>query len=209
MTWATRTFSLAAIGGALALVLSGCGSSGGTTVPSGLTIPAGVQTPAKQSQTCATRGGTLNVLNHEEFEHIDPGESYFVGDYQLLYAVQRPLYGYKPNSLKEQVPDLAESMPQISSDAKTITIHIRHGVHFSPPVNREVTSADVAYALERGANPNVANPYFSVLFLLNRRCRTREGRADTGYPDAGQVHARAEAHETDRARSSRRRSCCH
>lgn len=164
MTWPTRTFSLAAIGGALALVVSGCGSSNGTTVPSGLTIAAGVQTPATQSQTCATRGGTLTVLNHEEFEHIDPGESYAVQDYQLIYATQRPLYAYKPNTLKELSPDMAESAPEISSDGKTVTIHIRHGVHFSPPVNREVTSADVAYALERGANPNVANPYFSSYF---------------------------------------------
>jgi hypothetical protein len=30
-----------------------------------------------------------------------------------------------------------------------------------PTVGREVTSADVAYAIERGANPNVANPYFA------------------------------------------------
>jgi peptide/nickel transport system substrate-binding protein len=37
-------------------------------------------------------------------------------------------------------------------------------VHFSPPVNRVVTSSDVAYAIERGANPNVANPYFSTYF---------------------------------------------
>ena len=37
-------------------------------------------------------------------------------------------------------------------------------VHFSPPVNRAVTSADVAYAIERGANPNVANPYFPPYF---------------------------------------------
>jgi peptide/nickel transport system substrate-binding protein len=31
-------------------------------------------------------------------------------------------------------------------------------------VNREVTSADVKYAIERGANPNVANPYFPAYF---------------------------------------------
>ena len=37
-------------------------------------------------------------------------------------------------------------------------------MHFSPPVNREVTSADVAYAIERAANPNVANPYFAAYF---------------------------------------------
>jgi peptide/nickel transport system substrate-binding protein len=180
MTWATRTFSLAAIGGALALVLSGCGSSGGTTVPSGLTIPAGVQTPATQSQTCATRGGTLNVLNHEEYERIDPGQAYGVQDYQLIYATQRPLYAYKPNSLKEEVPDLAESMPQISADRKTITIQIRHGVHFSPPVNREVTSADVAYALDRGANPNVENPYFSSYFSSIEGAETAKGGSIPG-----------------------------
>jgi peptide/nickel transport system substrate-binding protein len=164
MTWPTNKFTPIAIAGALALVVAGCGSSGGTTVPSGLTIPAGVQTPATQSQTCATRGGTLNVLNHEEYEHIDPGQSYAIQDYQVLYATQRPLFAYKPNTLKETSPDLAESPAEISSDRKIVTIHIRHGVRFSPPVNREVTSADVAYALERGKNPNVANPYFESYF---------------------------------------------
>ena len=59
---------------------------------------------------------------------------------------------------------MASAPAQISDDGKTITIHIRNGVHFSPPVNREVTSADVAYAIERGANPNVANPYFEAYF---------------------------------------------
>jgi len=59
---------------------------------------------------------------------------------------------------------MAAGAPEISSDAKTVTVHLRHGVHFSPPVNREVTSADVAYAIERGANPNVANPYFQSYF---------------------------------------------
>ncbi len=55
-------------------------------------------------------------------------------------------------------------MPTVSDGGKTVTVHIRQGVHFSPPVNREVTSADVAYAIERGANPNVANPYFPSYF---------------------------------------------
>ena len=62
------------------------------------------------------------------------------------------------------VPDMASGPPEISADAKTITVHLRHGVHFSPPVNREVTSADVAYAIERGANAHVANPYFHTYF---------------------------------------------
>ena len=31
-------------------------------------------------------------------------------------------------------------------------------------MNREVTSADVAYGIERGANPDVATPYFPSYF---------------------------------------------
>ena len=65
--------------------------------------------------------------------------------------------------------DLATVVPTtanggIADGGKTITIHIHHGVHFSPPVNREVTSADVAYAIERAANPNVASAYFQSYF---------------------------------------------
>jgi peptide/nickel transport system substrate-binding protein len=161
MKASTKRIALAALFGALAL--TGCSSSGETTTPSGVKVPAGVKTPATQSLTCATRGGTLSVLNHEEFEHIDPGETYSSLDYEVVYPTQRPLYSFKPNSF-EPVPDMAEAAPEISADNKTLTIHIRHGVRFSPPVNSEVTSEDVAYALERGANPNVANPYFPAYF---------------------------------------------
>jgi len=150
---------LALAAGGAALALAACGSSS-SSANTGLNTPQGVLTPANEPQSGGHRGGTLTVLNHTDFEHIDPGTSYFSNDYEAMYATQRPLYSYKPNNVTTPTPDMAESDPQISSDGKNITIHIRHGVHFSPPVNREVTSADVAYALERAANPNVANPYY-------------------------------------------------
>src|SRR5438270_1076246 len=59
---------------------------------------------------------------------------------------------------------MAAAQPEISPDFKTVKVKLKEGVHFSPPVNREVTSADVAYAIERGANANVANPYFPSYF---------------------------------------------
>ena len=147
------------------LATGGCGSSASKTAPSGgPQTPAGVLTPASEALSGGKRGGTLTVLDHEDFQHFDPGQSYFGLDYEVLYAVLRPLYSNKPNSHSEPIPDMAASTPQISSDGKTITVHIRSGVHFSPPVDREATSADVAYAIERGANPNVANPYFHTYF---------------------------------------------
>ena len=162
-----RTIAVVALAGVFALVLAACGSSGSGTSSSsvsGAGVAPGIQTPATESLTGGKKGGTLNVLDHEDFEHIDPGQSYFSIDYEADYATSRPLYSYKPNTFKEASPDMASGPAQISANKETITIPIRHGVHFGPPVNREVTSADVAYALDRGANPNVANPYFLAYF---------------------------------------------
>jgi peptide/nickel transport system substrate-binding protein len=156
MTRPIRLGSLA-LAGVLSLALGACGSSSSTG-------SAGVQSPKTQPQSGGKRGGTLTVLNHEDFEQIDPGIAYFAIDYEAVYATQRPLYSYRPNTFSAPSPDLASGPGEISSNGETITVHIRHGVHFSPPVNREVTSADVAYAIERGANPNVANPYFEAYF---------------------------------------------
>jgi peptide/nickel transport system substrate-binding protein len=152
--------------GVLALGLAACSSSSSSDSADGAKaqVPAGIQTPLTQPQSGGKRGGTLTVLDHEDFEHLDPGEAYFSLDYEIVDVVQRPLYSNRPNTLSSPIPDVASGPPQISSDGKTITVHIRGGVHFSPPVNREVTSADVAYAIERGANPNVANPYFHSYF---------------------------------------------
>jgi len=152
-----------------ALGLAACGSSsdsnsGSIAGASGIKAPPGVQTPLTESQTGGVRGGTLTVLNHTDFEHLDPGQAYNSVDYEAVYATQRPLYSHKPNELSEVTPDMASGLPEISANRETVTVHIRSGVHFSPPVNREVTSADVAYAIERGANPNVENPYFEAYF---------------------------------------------
>jgi len=141
----------------LAVGFSACGSSTATLSSNG------VSSPSSQPQTCATRGGTLVSLQETDFEHLDPGIAYASLEYASVFATQRPLYSNKPNSV-EPTPDLAESMPVISEGGKLVTVHIRHGIHFSPPVNREVTSADVAYAMDRGANPNVATPYFEAYF---------------------------------------------
>jgi peptide/nickel transport system substrate-binding protein len=166
MTRSIRKLALLAlVAGALALGLAACGSSSSSVAgSSGIKAPPGVQTPLTESQTGGVRGGTLTVLNHQDFEHLDPGQAYSSVDYEAVYATQRPLYSHKPNALSEVTPDLATGPPEISSDRKTVTVHIRSGVHFSPPVNREVTSADVAYAIERSANPNVENPYFEAYF---------------------------------------------
>src|SRR5207247_3389413 len=73
------------------------------------------------------------------------------------------LLAYKPDSV-DTVPDLAATMPTVAKDGKTVTVKLRRGVRFSPPVNREVTSRDVKYAIERGFASSVANGYVGTYF---------------------------------------------
>src|SRR5205823_3089229 len=97
-------------------------------------------------------------------ELIDCGESYYQMDWMLCWSTQRPLYNYGPKDGPKMVPDLAVAAPDVSADGKTVTVKIRSGVKFSPPVDREVTSADVKYAIERGFFNTVNNGYVPAYF---------------------------------------------
>ncbi len=110
------------------------------------------------------RGGTLRVLNQGDVDSIDPGITYYTVGYQVTSATQRPLVNFKPDAPDRAVPDLAESLPEISPDGRTVTVRVRAGVRFSPPVDREVTSADVKYAVERGFFKTVNNGYVGTYF---------------------------------------------
>ena len=121
------------------------------------------QASRPKARAAARRGGTLTVLDETDFERLDPGISFYSLDYEIVYATQRPLYSDKPGSVRPS-PDLASGAPLIAPDGRTVTVNLKRGIHFSPPVNREVTSADVAYAIERGTNPHVANPYIHAYF---------------------------------------------
>jgi peptide/nickel transport system substrate-binding protein len=184
-----RIMLLVAITGVLAAALAACGSSSssnGTTATSGSSgLPAGVKDPKNESLTGGKRGGVLNDVQNEDFEHLDPGQAYFQLDYQITNSTQRALYAYKPNTFSETTPDMAEGEPKLSDGNKLITINIRKGVHFSPPVNREVTAADVVYAFERVANPNVANPYYLGYLSSIEGMKTAKGGPIPGVKATG------------------------
>ncbi len=155
----TTQFRLGALACVLASTLAACGSSSHTTGHPGTRRDC-----CSESWAGAKHGGVLTVYDHEDFQHLDPGQTYFAVDYPVVYATQTPLYMFPPNDASHPIPLLASGPPALSDGDRVVTVHIRHGVHYSPPVRREVTSADVAYAIERGANPNVANPYFASYF---------------------------------------------
>jgi peptide/nickel transport system substrate-binding protein len=167
----TRAAAAVGLVPALALVLAACGSSsssssngsGGSTSNAAFNTE-GIQSPLSEPLEGGKRGGVLNVVDEADFEHLDPTVMYYSVDYEVGYAVGSPLYMDKPNTATEPTPVLAEGKPEISADAKMVTVHVRHGFKFGPPVNREVTAEDIKYSFERAANPNVANPYLQAYF---------------------------------------------
>jgi peptide/nickel transport system substrate-binding protein len=110
----------------------------------------------------AQEGGTLEVIASGDVDYMDPGAAYYQYTYMFTSAMHRTPVAWQPDDVDAPTPDLAEDDPEISADNRTITFTLRDGVRFSPPVDREVTSADVKYAIERALLPGVASSYASA-----------------------------------------------
>jgi peptide/nickel transport system substrate-binding protein len=141
---------------ALSLGVAACG--GGDSGGKGEQGSSG-GTPAEGKQ-----GGKLTVLWTDDVDFIDPGQSYYQMGVFVNSATSRALYGYKPEDGTKPIPDLAESAPEVSADGKVVTVKIKKGIKFSPPVKREVTAKDVKYAIERGFFNTVNNGYAGAYF---------------------------------------------
>jgi peptide/nickel transport system substrate-binding protein len=141
----------------LAVVLSSCGGGGSTSGEESAGIPSDFKAPTAAPDNAA-KGGTLTQLNEGDIDYMDPGAAYYQVTYSVTLATQRTLMGWPPDAT-QPAPDLADGQPQVSDDGKTITFKIRSGVKYSPPVDREVKSEDVKYAIERSLLPGVPNGY--------------------------------------------------
>jgi peptide/nickel transport system substrate-binding protein len=166
---AMKSIVIAALAaGGLALAAAGCGGQSTSSGTTGAVSPSaqGISTtPPPEPTSCTTKGGTITVLSAGDVDHIDPGAAYYSFTYEITRPTQRDLLGVKPGTTT-LIPDLAASMPTVSADGRTVTVMLKHGVRFSPPVNREVTSADVKYAIERGFSASVANGYAGAYFSV-------------------------------------------
>jgi peptide/nickel transport system substrate-binding protein len=135
-----------------ALVIAGCGSSSSSS--------------STATGVAGKNGGTVTLLEVAGgVDSLDPGYWYYQTDYtDLGQTTQRTLYGFRPTDTSPQ-PDLAASLPTVSNGGKTLTIHLRSGIHYSPPLQKQtVSSADIKYAMERCFLAQVGNGYASVYY---------------------------------------------
>jgi peptide/nickel transport system substrate-binding protein len=150
---------------ALAVLTAGCGSkksSNNTTT----TSSSGGSSASGYNNGSPAAGGTYTVGWEQSFgftDNFDPTGEYLGNAWAILdNLLVRPLIGYQHlggadgNTL---IGDLATSVPTPTDNGLTYTYKLRSGVKFGPPINRDITSKDVAYALNRLADANDGGEY--------------------------------------------------
>lgn len=138
-----RVLGVIALGSILAIVAAACSKSSTTTTAS----PAGGASP---------KAGGVYRTAIEDFGFtggFDPTGEYLgtaFGLYSQLLIRNLVSYYHVPGAAGDVVyPDLATDTGTVSNNGTTYTFHLKSGVMFGPPVNRPITSKDVAYAFQR------------------------------------------------------------
>ena len=134
---------------------------------------SGGATSGRKQTALPTAGGTFRVAFEQNFgfsDNLDPTGEYYQYTFDILSNLMvRTLVGYDhvagPAGNK-LVPDIATTVPTPTNGGKTYTFHLKPGVEFGPPVDREVTSTDILYAIERIGTPKDGaeySPYYRVI----------------------------------------------
>jgi peptide/nickel transport system substrate-binding protein len=136
------TAATAAVG--LALVAAACGGGGGSSST----------TSASGGTTSGSSGGktfaNFRIAYDTGIDFLDPGLSYTVQGWSIMWNVYLPLLGYKHVNGPDGatlVPYLAQDMPTVTNGGKTYEFTLRKGIKYSD--GTEVKASDFKSTIER------------------------------------------------------------
>ena len=117
--------------------------------------------------TAGKKGGTITILARAGTSTTSTRATGTTRPTTQISGVttQRPLYSLTSRTARSPTPDLAAGMPQVSNGGKTVTIKIRTGIKYSPPVaNRRghVRRREVRHGAR--LPPQVGNGYAGAYF---------------------------------------------
>ena len=92
-----------------------------------------------------------DVLNGQDWLHMDPGWFYEINSSQCINLVYECLYDIPDGTKTSEIrPLLAEALPEYSADGLTATVKLRQGVKFHS--GNDFTAADVVFSFNRLKN---------------------------------------------------------
>ncbi len=139
--------------GVLSLVALGGGGDGGSDGGDN----GGDETPAL-SPVPERVEGELRLVGPDPIT-LDPACASDAGSAEYIVEVFSGLVSFDKNL--QIVPDLAESLPDISDDGTVYTFSLRHPVMFHDG-SRQVTANDVKFSMERSLNPDTLSTVGTV-----------------------------------------------
>jgi len=105
---------------------------------------------AQEADDAAHYGGTLRLLGVSSEGTLDPHINYTARYWMLYNYSYDGLMAFKKKGGEEStqlVPDLAESLPEVSTDGKSYRFKLRRGIKFSN--GKELTAEDVLASFQR------------------------------------------------------------
>ena len=117
----------AAFGVGVVLIAAACGGGG----KSSTTTSSAGSSASKSSGKSFTN---FHIAYDTGIDYLDPGLSYTVEGWQIMWNVYLPLLGYKHVAGPDGatiVPYLAQDLPKVSSDGKTYTLTLKKGLKYS------------------------------------------------------------------------------
>jgi oligopeptide transport system substrate-binding protein len=148
----------------VAVIVAACGGA-----TSSSSTPPAASAPAGQSAApAATPAPSVSDLADEQVLHIDlgqepptldPNKAQDSTSIAVLHALNRGLV-YFDKDLKV-VPELAQALPEVSADAKTLTFKLKDGLKYSN--GDPIVAGDFVFGIKRTLDPRTAAPYAYVL----------------------------------------------
>jgi peptide/nickel transport system substrate-binding protein len=123
-----RLLAAASVCAAFAVIAAGCGGGGGSTTTSS----------SGSTNTTSSKSGksfaNFRIAYDAGIDYLDPGLSYTVQGWAIMWNAYLPLIGYKHVNGPDGatlVPYLAQELPKVSADGTTYTLTLRKGVKYS------------------------------------------------------------------------------
>ncbi|HVC82090.1 MAG TPA: ABC transporter substrate-binding protein [Chloroflexota bacterium] len=144
-------------------------------LPSSVLRTSGSARAQGRAADTPVRGGILTQGFQNDLATLDPAIGYDWNNWPAEKMVFDGLLDYNQGTTLE--PRLAASMPTVSKDGRTYTFTLRKGVLFQN--GRELTSADVAYSINRVLDPKTKSPGSSFFLSIAGAQAMANGKAAT------------------------------